>query len=104
MCAGGYGSEACFVALAAGHYGEAEGVGHGHGIVGDGDGCVHQHGVGTHFHGFGGVRRSAEAGVNHHRDVALLNDDLQQVAGNEPFVSAYRGGEGHHGGGPCFFQ
>ena len=91
------GGEAAFEGGAAGFDGHLEGIGHAVGIAGDGNGGVDEDGVSAHFHGFGGVTRSAEAGVDDDGDGSLFDDDADLVAGLDAAIGTDRRAEGHDG-------
>src|SRR4029077_11261893 len=72
--------------LAARFAGETHRLGHEDRIARAGDGRVHEDGVAAQLERLAGVRRGADAGVDDHRDAALLDDDpeVARGAGAEP--------------------
>ncbi len=84
---GGGGSEVAgvhqpgFVGGAAGITAETEGIGHRDGIGGFCDGGVEQHGVVAELERLGRMRRRADAGIDHQRDIRqALAQQFQRVA------------------------
>ena len=72
--------------------------------MGDGDGGIDQHGICPDFEGFGGVARCADAGIYHHRDGGLGDDDFDLPACGDALVGADGGAQGHDGGGAHILQ
>ena len=75
----------------------AEGAGHRHRVACHSDGRIHEHSVCTHLHSGSSMGRSAQTGIYDHGHRALLDDNLEHIAGDEAFVGADRRAERHHG-------
>ena len=82
--AGQKGGAACF-------HGLGKGAGHGHGVTGHRDGRVDQYRVGSHLHCKVCVRGGTDAGVYHHRNPGLVNDDRMQRVGVRIKRTGYAG-------------
>jgi voltage-gated sodium channel len=107
--AGGLGPEA--LGDAAGQAGEAasgdgvaHGGGHAFGVVGSGDRGGQEDGRAAQFHCQGGIRRGADAGVEHDGDAGAGDDQLEVVGVADAQAGADRRAEGHDGGAPGFLQ
>lgn len=78
---------ACFNSL-------LEGCSHQRDIAGCSDGGIGHDGSGTHFHGFTGLGGAANPGVDDNRQCYLINNDLDKIAGCQPFVGTDRRSQG----------
>ena len=73
------------------------GARHQHRVARRGDGGVHQHAVAAQLHGDGGVGGGADAGVDDHRHLRLLDDELQVPGIEDAHARADQRGERHDG-------
>ena len=85
-------------------YCELECASHSHRVAGDGNSGVNEHCIGSHLHGFGGVRGSTETGIDYHRYIAFGDDDLEQILGFKTLVGADWRTKRHHGSRAYVFK
>lgn len=74
------------VGFTSGHGGIRESTCHTHRVAGYGYCSIYEHGIGTQFHGFRCMGRSAKSGIHYHRYTALLYYDLEKFACHKPLV------------------
>jgi len=65
---------------------------------------VDQYGVGSHFHGFTGLGREADTGVNHDGNVYFFDQDLHKVFDAQALVAADERSQRHDRRGPGLNQ